>query len=431
MPPSGCPALTPEIVPTDPAALSPTAPWQPAHEPPRLNSSHFFMYVPPLFTDDDQLHLREVIRANQFPADPSACNRTLVLYDDALSAGLGYTAKLIALALLVAVQEKRVLIMMNHSTARWCARYPHTLSCFYEPITHCPPPLNLSMSPKWATRGSSMGLEYRRAHSANVMRISTSQIHKSTFWYKFHPPQQLFAATHELLYKPREWVREAARCVMRAASLEGENFAVVHARYSVEKKKERGARLPGLPEYLKATQKLLEDAGGASRVFLQTSTPDAVELFEKWSVENKWSLTYTQNKRTQNDLWMHGAGKKAEYHASGEQASVVAQSVNALIASRSRHFLSPSSSMWTSFIRALMGRRVGDKVTDGGGSTKELQLRDDCLQVWHNVHNLNNRSNVSLAEHKRCHVKSPTLLTIHRRVTRPEEAADCVECSRT
>ena len=45
MPPSGCPALTPEIVPTDPAALSPTAPWQPAHAPPRLNSSHFFMYV--------------------------------------------------------------------------------------------------------------------------------------------------------------------------------------------------------------------------------------------------------------------------------------------------------------------------------------------------------------------------------------------------
>ena len=70
--------------------------------------------------------------------------------------------------------------------------------------------------------------------------------------------------------------------------------------------------------------------------------------------------------------------------------------------------------MWTSFIRALMGRRVGDKVTDGGGSTKELQLRDDCLQVWHNVHNLNNRSNVSLAEHKRCQQRDDAHDIVHR-----------------
>ena len=77
------------------------------------------MYAPRLLDDADEHALRAVIHANQFPADPAACNRTLVLFDDALTAGLGYTARLMALSLLVAVQEKRVLINVPHSTARW------------------------------------------------------------------------------------------------------------------------------------------------------------------------------------------------------------------------------------------------------------------------------------------------------------------------
>ena len=62
---------------------------------------------------------------------------TLVVYDDSLTAGLGYSARLLALALLVAVQERRVLVMPAHRTARWCGRAPHTLGCYYEPLTHC------------------------------------------------------------------------------------------------------------------------------------------------------------------------------------------------------------------------------------------------------------------------------------------------------
>ena len=69
------------------------------------------MYVPELVTGEDERQLRAVVRANQFPSDLAACNRTLLLTDDAVTAGLGYTARLIALALLVAVQDIR------HS---WC-----------------------------------------------------------------------------------------------------------------------------------------------------------------------------------------------------------------------------------------------------------------------------------------------------------------------
>ena len=274
----------------------------------------------------------------QFPTDKSACNRTLLLYDDAITAGLGYTARLWSLALLVAVQEKRVLISMPHSTARWCGRPPHTLGCYYAPITHCPLPVGINAS-KWSTRGATLGLEGRRAHSAAHMRISTSQVHRSIFWYKFHPPHTLFAGTHELLFRVRPWVREAAECMMRGAGLRGGGFVVVHARHSVEKKKERGASLPPLSAYLPSTQGMLQQAND-TRVFLQTSTPEAVKLFEEWSRQFGWNLSYTRNERSTHDLWVTGSGKHSVNHT-GERVSVVAQTVNAYIAGRSQHFLSP------------------------------------------------------------------------------------------
>jgi hypothetical protein len=391
--------------------LSSVAAWQPAANPhpQRANSTHFFMYAPPLRTIQEQQSVREVIRANQFPTDLAACNHTLVLYDDALTAGLGYSARLISLALLVAVQEKRVLIYAPHHSARWCARPPYTLGCYYEPITHCPSPVNLTAISKWSTRGSSLGLEARRGpQSAAHVRISTSQIHRANFWYKFHPPQPLHDATHELLFRPRSWVRDAARCMMRAASLHRGNYAVVHARYSVEKKKERGARLPGLSEYLPATEALLARAN-VTRVFLQTSTPEAVDLFEQWSVERGWHLSYTQNLRSKNDLWMAGSGtgKRTEYVATGERASVVAQTVNALIASSSSHFISPSSSMWTNFIRSLWGKRVGVVVSDASGST-DSELHEECASTG-------NKTQSGEQKDKKCSHKVPRLLEIHKK----------------
>lgn len=395
-----CPALSASLVPPDSVPLSPTAPWQPAIEPPaRPNSTHFFMYAPDMITEADQHTFRAVLHANQFPANPAACNRTLLLYDDALTAGLGYTARLIAISTLVAIQERRVLIYVPHSTARWCGRAPHTLGCYYEPSTHCTIPQNLSDTSKWSTRGSSFGYEARLAQSKAHVRISTSQVHRSTFWYKFHPSVKLYSAIYDLFFKPRPWIQQLAECTMRAASLRHGNFAVVHARYSVEKKKERGARLPVLTEYLPATEALLAYAN-VSRIFLQTSTPEAVRLFESWSAEHNWQLSYTQNIRSTNDPWMTGKGKKEEYKAAGERESVVAQAVNAHIASRAQHFLSPTSSMWTMFIRALMGRQVQDRVTSP-------QSSDDAHEECHLS------QNVSKEAMKRCNKKSP-LMSVHR-----------------
>ena len=69
---------------------------------------------------------------------------------------------------------------------------------------------------------------------------------------------------------------------MRKGGLHGGNFVVVHARFSAEKKKERGSGLPHLEAYLASVELVMQRAN-TSKLFLQTSTPAAVELFERWS----------------------------------------------------------------------------------------------------------------------------------------------------
>ena len=148
---SPCPTLGPHLVPSVAELnLSSTAPWQPHADSrwrhhggtSRRNSSHPHMYWPqPLESHHDFAALRETILSNQFPADPAACNRTLLFYDNSVGGGLGYTAKMMGYALLIAVQERRVLILLPgnpsydakayghdhaHSTTRWCTRPPHS-----------------------------------------------------------------------------------------------------------------------------------------------------------------------------------------------------------------------------------------------------------------------------------------------------------------
>ena len=149
-----CPSLTASAVPSGPE-ISGTAPWNPAPPAPPLRaSSNPWMYNPALGTAEEILAFRQTIHANQFPADLTRCNRSLILYDDAMTAGLGYSARLLGRALLVAVREQRVLINAPHPTARWCGRPPYTLACHYEAWTHCPMPTNLSLATKWSHRAA-------------------------------------------------------------------------------------------------------------------------------------------------------------------------------------------------------------------------------------------------------------------------------------
>ena len=139
---------------------------------------------------------------------------------------------------------------------------------------------------------------------------------------------------------------------------------VLHVRVSEEKSRERGKQMPPLTSYPRAAAAVLA-AANLSRVFLQTSTPSAVEQLEAWSRQQRAHLSYTENERAVHDLWMkkdlNASGclttnVKAKFcrTQAGERSSVVAQAVNALIASRSRIFISPQASMWTFFVGGLL-----------------------------------------------------------------------------
>mmetsp|Transcript_66731 Transcript_66731/g.132243 ORF Transcript_66731/g.132243 Transcript_66731/m.132243 type:complete len:169 (-) Transcript_66731:107-613(-) len=152
----------------------------------------------------------------------------------------------------------------------------------------------------------------------------------------------------------------------------------------------------------------------ATRVFLQTSTPTAVDLFEKWTAERNIKLAYTANPRSTHDLWVVGSGRHSANH-SGERTSVVAQSVNAFIASRSRHFISPSSSMWTYFVRALMGKRIGDKISDSGSEAYEGCIAERLEREVGQVRVGEARLNATLGDRKLCKKSMPKLIDYHRR----------------
>eukprot|EP00966_Prymnesium_polylepis_P211922 4908379-Prymnesium_polylepis.1 len=126
----GCPPLSEDTVPAPPAELASVAPWRPATPPAYWpNNTNLFMYLPDILSDEDAVAARAVLRANQFPADRAACDRALLVTDDAIGTGLGYTSRLLMIALFVAVKERRVLMPVPHRTNRWCARPPYTLNC--------------------------------------------------------------------------------------------------------------------------------------------------------------------------------------------------------------------------------------------------------------------------------------------------------------
>lgn len=91
---------------------------------------HKFLFVPREQSDDDHY---TAIRASQHP---NVCNtaRYLLIEDDLAKAGLGYTARLLAGALLLAMRMGRVLLetpqrnaTTGRSFGRWCCVPPHTL----------------------------------------------------------------------------------------------------------------------------------------------------------------------------------------------------------------------------------------------------------------------------------------------------------------
>ena len=341
-------------VPADPAALSGPPILRPEGLPewglPQLKAlkhTHRWQFAPSNYSADGW---KEAIYASQFRAD---CSRLLLVEDDLTKAGLGFTAKIWNVALLLAMRDNRVLvevriIKVGNTTRsdgferpRWCDRPPYTLQCLYQPWTHCPLP-----GPN-ATEIRPGGRPLKVAkwpHDAPYVRTGLGRIHRQgTFWYGARS-----SATREagrFLFRPRPWVTAIADCAMSGAGLAPQGFINLHIRHSVEKEKEGqklGVHLPLLPAYDVMIGALADDLGTRS-VWLQTSSSMALERFVGVAREKQLKLFFTNNSRSENDAW---GGWKAGVEM--EQATVGA--VNAHMSSLSVASVSADLSLWTNFL---------------------------------------------------------------------------------
>ena len=87
--------------------------------------------------------MRKLVARHQFGSD---CSRLLVLHDDAVGAGLGWTLRMTVYLLALAMSQNRTLVEAPASNTsdhrrgwRWCTAEPGTLQCFFRPWTHCQP----------------------------------------------------------------------------------------------------------------------------------------------------------------------------------------------------------------------------------------------------------------------------------------------------
>ena len=363
------------------------------------DQGHPFLFAPKEQRADGWL---PVMRAAQ---NPQSCSRYLLVADDMKQAGLGYTGRMLASTLLLAIRQRRVLHevpLTNQTTGiqygRWCHQPPYTLQCAFEPWSSCPLPASaLAVSfeatcqlPTKVRNISGRAVNSRPAFdhmclfkmNAPVVRIQLTSIYSMTALYQ-KPGDGAFGvlrAAHRFLYVPRPWVRTLARCVKRQHGLHAGRFLSVHIRLSPQKAKESsraGKRMPTVSAYTKLAQ-LTINATGLRHVFLQTANPQAVVEFAAWAVAANVSLSYTDNPRQKDDSW---GGWTADQ--TNVQTAVAA--VNALVASQAALIISPSSgvSVWTSFLTHLFGydARLGSRAAprvsggmDGHGNTMPQYL---------------------------------------------------------
>jgi hypothetical protein len=318
---------------------------------------------------------RSTIYSSQFRQQ---CDRLLLVEDDLTKAGLGFTAKLWSVALLLAMRDDRVLVEVrmvkqgNTTRAdgferpRWCDRAPYTLQCLYEPWTHCqlpPPDANI-------VRPGGRPLKVAKwPHSEPYVRTGLGRIHRQgMFWHGARS-----AAGREVsrfLFRPRKWVTSIADCVMNDVGIAPQQYIGVHIRHSVEKQKEGqklGVQLPALDAYNVLSAALSADLGLKS-VFLQTASPVAIESFGTFCRQNSLRLSYTNNSRSENDAW-------GGWKGGSEMEQAVVAAVNAYIGSQAAVSISPELSLWTLFLGWSFGPSPSAPLT---GTSRVCCPRASC-----------------------------------------------------
>ena len=253
------------------------------------------------------------------------------------------TARPCSRALLAATKERRAPI--NMPTRRRAARPAADAQLHERPTARASgrEPHRRQVEPPHDVEAAA------RAGRLDVVRGMTTQLHKEVGFQHVRVAETTRGAARGALHAAAVGARRRLRDGRRPAARR--RFRV-HVRISDEKKRERGAALPGLNAYFPARR---WRCAAPTRRRSSCRPPRPSRSTNGALVRREARrASYTRSERAEHDLWVGAAGKRSTNH-SGERSSVVAQAVNAVVASRAAGFVSPAVSMWTHFIAALMG----------------------------------------------------------------------------
>ena len=336
--------------------------------------AHPFLFLPSEQRPDAWA---SALRASQFPG---TCSRYLLVQDDLAGSGLGWTARFHAITLLLAARQSRVMLEVpvyrNGSGARWCTQPPFTMQCLYEQWTHCEAPSPsavLSFEEHCALPGVNHTCGPMRnkpcklrdhckfltqpdlVHAPAVsLRLSTVLLNQD-WWQRaalLPGGPEVIGAAHRLLFgSPRAWVRDLATCTMMHAQLETGRFSTVHIRLSPEKAREvaRSGRVMPTVEGYSVLAQAVAQSSGLHRVFVQTANADALREFSGLCRRAELNVSHTTNPRSEHDNW---GGWVKDADTISLQAA--AGAVNAHVARQAAVLVSPSISIWTTFLGYLM-----------------------------------------------------------------------------
>ena len=365
------------------------------------------------------------IHAAQFLA---GCSRLLLVEDDLLRSGIGFTSSVWVSAFLLAIRARRVLIEVPHNSswppklmpsgaphalasedARWCSQPPYTLQCFLAPWTHCAATVRTSVAP-WPSQNWPLKRGFnrttaptRRPNWRTLKRLpeQPAVLRMKLSWVKaMSDSRQLHAylssilsgnttpagpgadgAAQRFLFRPRAWIKARAACVMEEHGFEPRRFISVFHRRSAQKDRELVTHRHGTP----STQQLAGIAavvarrlsehdghtrGGLAwrRVHLQSSAPVGDFVAELGKAYPAAKVGFTVNDRSAADTW--GGWN---HSASLTTLSTVAF-VNQHICSQAAVLVSTPSSMWTWYLLPLLGEadeqtwraKTADRSPQGG-----------------------------------------------------------------
>ena len=170
-------------------------------------------------------------------------------------------------------------------------------------------------------------------------------------------------SAHRFLFRRRPWVARLAECVLTSAGVHPHAFIAVHLRHSPEKLAEArkvGKRLPEASEYARLTAAARRASGLHGTVMAQSASAVLLQAFRENS-SSRLRMAFTANARHEHDHWggwigacpaVGGDGGPSKDAQSDDSLAVAA--VNAHIAASSALLISPSQSIWTSFLGHLM-----------------------------------------------------------------------------